>query len=204
MQRLAQTRAVTTEFYPKIHAKNDGSFELISSGTVEVEKFLLEPLKEVPENTEYMYSSGSFGGFFVKLPVGGSPVGDNSFYVTTFGSNYDGSMWINSPIPEPENIAWEESGLIVWAYDSGSHEYIYVLPQVAGFGGIPFEYQGKYLASIESGILLDLEDYDDINPQVWVQPEIPSSVMHSGTYPGEGIYAYSLHIPYDDGGPSAS
>ena len=144
MHTLIQTDEVTTEFYPKVHALNDGSFVLVYPPEEEdpplvVERFLMEPTEAITGKDRFMFSEGDNGSFLIRVttkmqlpkvwvyPTGAfnDGTGTNGFAFTE-----DTTAQVDLILTK-HDIGWDSAELVA-TYDTGHN----LVVMANSFGGL--------------------------------------------------------------------
>jgi len=183
MHKLIQRYEAESSFYPKVHARKDGTFTVVRSGGVgTVERFVMEPLTEVPEAETIFVSFGEHGAYYIIIPASGE-VEVSTFFSTTYGSWFDGRMWVNTSLPEPTEVV-EYPGLFEYASD-----YTYVLkdyPDGAEYDAAVFVANDNIHSPV-NGIFISESDYASTDSDIVYSERELRGVFH---YSGVGDYAF--------------
>lgn len=110
---IAPTISDANGIFPKVHAREDGTFDLINTLPDEIDKFLYElPSGEWPVGRNLYKASGAEGSIVLVITISDiEQVG----YVTSLGSEYSGAnLWVNIFLPEPV----ESGGEMVWPFSN--------------------------------------------------------------------------------------
>lgn len=142
MRTLIQTDEITTEFYPKIHALNDGSFVLIHAEGEEelvVERFLMESTVPLSEDDRFLTSEGIHGTYLIRALFTPPPF-DVWVYPSgayNDGTNTNGFIFTEDTTPqaglflEKGNLGWGGNIDMYETYDTG-HNLIVIGERFVG------------------------------------------------------------------------